>query len=109
MGASFCDIINGSECICKHYGNKEFPPIWPIVFFQYIVAIIKKTPLRNENSPITDPIITEMGVTYTSGSLHFIEIELVHFPFNELFTEKLSKKQQLDKASVESHRQMSRH
>ena len=32
----------------------------------YLIVIINKTPLRNGNCPITDPI-TEMGVAHTMG------------------------------------------
>jgi hypothetical protein len=42
------------------YGNQNFPPLTNGVYF---MVIVKKTPLRNENSPITDPI-TKKGVAH---------------------------------------------
>ena len=38
----------------------------------YLIAIINKTPLRNENCPITDPI-AEMGVAHTVWPCRFHE------------------------------------
>ena len=36
-----------------HHGNQDFPPLTNGVYF---IIIIKKTPLHNGSSPITDPI-----------------------------------------------------
>ena len=64
---------------------------------------------NHQENPITDPI-TEMEIAYTSGtSLPFRDRVSAFSIERTLFTEKLLKKQQLDKASFESHRQMSRH
>ena len=50
--------------MCKpNYDNHDFSPLANGV---YLIVIINKTPLRNGNCPITDPI-TEKGVAHTVG------------------------------------------
>ena len=50
------------EGMCKpHKGNQDFSQLTNGVYF---IVIIKKTSLRNENSPIAN-LITKMGVSST--------------------------------------------
>ena len=43
-----------------HYGSQDFSPL----AIGHFIEMIKKTPLRNGNSPIMD-LVTEMGVAHT--------------------------------------------
>ena len=62
-----------------HYQNFS-----PLANGVYLIATTNKTPLRNGNCPITDPI-TEMGVAHTVGLYTFLIISNLAMRQHESF------------------------